>query len=117
MSNKNYSNNQKWIDSNFFSYVEKLVKLGVCDENIVAQELRAVMTNLRKGVIQNEDELFEQLMKGLPTDKVARLYAGGDNLWKQFGYEFFKSDLSVALKNVDDVAAVSYTHLTLPTKA
>ena len=94
----------------FTRYVEKMVRLGVWDENIVAQELRAVMTNLRKGVIKNEDELFEKLMKGLPTDKVARLYAGGDNLWKQFGYEFFKSDLSAALKNVDDVAAYLKLH-------
>mgnify|MGYP003145872673 CR=1 FL=1 len=88
----------------FSRYVEKLVRLGIWDENIVAQELRAVMTNLRKGVIKTDDELFERLIKGLPTDKVARLYAGGDNLWKQFGYEFFKSDLSAALKSVDDVA-------------
>jgi len=94
----------------FSRYVEKLVRLGIWDENIVAQELRAVMTNIRKGAIQNEDELFEKIMKGLPTDKVARLYAGGDNLWKQFGYEFFKSDLSVALKNVDDVAAYLKLH-------
>jgi hypothetical protein len=94
----------------FSRYVEKLVRLGVWDENIVAQELRAVMTNIRKGVTRNEDDLFEQLMKGLPTDKVARLYAGGDNLWKQFGYEFFKSDLSAALKSVDDVAAYLKLH-------
>jgi len=94
----------------FSKYVEKLVRLGVWDENIVAQELRAVMTNIRKGAIQNEDELFEKIMKGLPTDKVARLYAGGDNLWKQFGYEFFKSDLSAALKSVDDVAAYLKLH-------
>jgi len=94
----------------FTKYVEKMVRLGVWDENIVAQELRAVMTNIRKGAIQNEDELFEKVMKGLPTDKVARLYAGGDNLWKQFGYEFFKSDLSAALKSVDDVAAYLKLH-------
>jgi len=94
----------------FARYVEKLVRLGVWDENIVAQELRAVMTNLRKGVIKNEDELFEKIIKGLPTDKVARLYAGGDNLWKQFGYEFFKSDLSTGLKSVDDVAAYLKLH-------
>ena len=37
-------------------------------------------------------------------EKVARLYAGGDNLWKGYGYEFFKSDFAAAFKNVDDVA-------------
>ena len=94
----------------FNKYVEKMVRLGVWDENIVAEELRAVMNNIRRGAIQNEDELFEKIIKGLPTDKVARLYAGGDNLWKQFGYEFFKSDLSAALKSVDDVAAYLKLH-------
>ena len=38
-----------------------------------------------------------------PTDKVARLYAGGDNLWKHFGYEYSRSQLNGALKNIDDV--------------
>ena len=33
-----------------------------------------------------------------PTDKVARLYAGGDNLWKHYGYEYYRSQLSLALK-------------------
>ncbi len=89
----------------FNKYVAKLVRLGVYDENVVAQELRAVMRNLKEGVIRTEDELFEKIVKALPTEKVARLYAGGDNLWKGFGYEFFKSDLSAALKNIDDVAA------------
>ena len=28
------------------------------------------------------DSLFDKLIKMAPTDKVARLYAGGDNLWK-----------------------------------
>jgi len=29
-------------------------------------------------------------MKMAPTDKVARLYAGGDNLWKGYGFEYGK---------------------------
>ena len=87
----------------FNKYVEKLVRLGVWDENVVASELRAIMKNLREGRIKTDDELFEKVMKTLPTEKVARLYAGGDNLWKQYGFEFFKSDLTAALKNIDDV--------------
>ena len=87
----------------FNKYVEKLVRLGVWDENVVASELRAIMKNLREGRIKTDDELFEKVMKTLPTEKVARLYAGGDNLWKQYGFEFYKSDLTAALKNIDDV--------------
>ena len=49
------------------------------------------------------DALFDRLMKMAPTDKVARLYAGGDNLWKQFGWEYGKSQLNMALKNLDEV--------------
>ena len=26
-----------------------------------------------------------------PTDKVARLYAGGDNLWKGYGYNYSRA--------------------------
>ena len=90
-------------DVAFNEYVEKLVRLGVWDENVVASELRAVMKNLRDGKINTEDEIFERLVKNLPTEKVARLYAGGDNLWKQYGYEFYKSDLGSALKSIKDV--------------
>ena len=90
-------------DVAFNEYVEKLVRLGVWDENVVASELRAVLKNLRDGKINTEDEIFERLVKNLPTEKVARLYAGGDNLWKQYGYEFYKSDLRSALKSIKDV--------------
>ena len=88
----------------FNNYVEKLVRLGVWDENVVAAEMKAVLQDLRSGVINTTDKLFDRLMKSAPTDKVARLYAGGDNLWKQYGWEYGKSQLSMALKNVDDVA-------------
>ncbi len=90
-------------DVKFNEYVEKLVRLGIWDENVVASELRAVMKNIKDGKINSDDELFDAFIKNLPTEKVARLYAGGDNLWKQFGYEFYKSDLTAALKNIDDV--------------
>jgi hypothetical protein len=88
----------------FNNYVEKLVRLGVFDENVVAAEMKSVLEDISKGVINTTDKLFDRLMKSAPTDKVARLYAGGDNLWKQYGFEYGKSQLSMALKNVDEVA-------------
>ena len=94
----------------FAKYIEKLVRLGVYDENIVAQELRAVMKNIHAGRIRSEEDIMAAILRKLPTEKVARLYAGGDNLWKGFGFEFLKSDLSRALKNVDDVAAYLKMH-------
>jgi len=87
----------------FNNYVEKLVRLGVWDENVVASEMKSVLTQLKDGSINTTDALFDKLMKMAPTDKVARLYAGGDNLWKQYGWEYGKSQLSMALKNLDDV--------------
>ena len=94
----------------FNKYVEKLVRLGVYDENIVAQELRAVLKNIKEGVIRTDDDLFSALVKRAGTEKVARLYAGGDNLWKGYGYEFFKSDFAAAFKNIDDVANYFKVH-------
>ena len=88
----------------FNNYTEKLVKLGVWDENVVATEMKSVIEELRSGVINTTDKLFDRLMKSAPTDKVARLYAGGDNLWKQYGWEYGRSQLSMALKNIDEVA-------------
>jgi hypothetical protein len=97
---------QKNIDEvEFNNQVEKLVRLGVWDENVVASELKAIMNQLKDGTISTSDDLFDKLIKMAPTDKVARLYAGGDNLWKWFGYHYSKSQLNMALKNVDDVKA------------
>ena len=71
----------KGIDEKQFNdYIEKLIRLGVLDENIVAQELRAVFRDLKDGQIRNQSDLLSRLAKMTPTDKVARLYAGGDNL-------------------------------------
>ena len=87
----------------FNNYVEKLVRLGVWDENVVASEMKSVLSQLKDGSINTTDALFDKLMKMAPTDKVARVYAGGDNLWKQYGWEYGKSQLNSALKNLDDV--------------
>ncbi len=87
----------------FNNYVEKLIRLGVWDENVVAAELKAVTQDIKNNVINTTDKLFDRLMKMAPSDKVARLYAGGDNLWKGYGFEFGKSQLYQALKSLDDV--------------
>ena len=90
----------------FQNYVEKLVKLGVWDENVVASELKAVDAKHKRSTPAGPntfDELFEKLIKIAPMDKVAKVYAGGDNLWKHFGYEFDKGQLLLGLKNLDDV--------------
>jgi len=87
----------------FNNYVERLVRLGVWDENVVASELKAIVNQIKNNQVNTTDKLFDKLIKMTPTDKVARLYAGGDNLWKGFGFEFYRSDLRLALKNMDDI--------------
>ena len=93
-------------ESAFNTHVEKLIRLGVWDENVVASELRAVFQDIKAGTIKTEEEMIEHLLKKTSvTEKVARLYAGGDNVWKSYGFEFDKSMLSQGLKSVDDVEA------------
>ena len=95
---------QRNIDEvEFNNYVEKLVRLGVWDENVVASELKAIMDAIKNNSIKSSDQLFDKLIKMTPTDKVARVYAGGDNLWKFYGFEFEKSILSQGFRNIDDI--------------
>ena len=95
---------QKNIDEvEFNNYVERLVRLGVWDENVVAAELKAIMDAVKNQTIRTSDQLFDKLIKMTPTDKVARVYAGGDNLWKHYGFEFERSILSQGFKNLDDI--------------
>ena len=97
---------QRNIDEvEFNNYVERLVRLGVWDENVVASELKAIMNQIKNNKINNADDLFDKLIKMAPTDKVARTYAGGDNLWKQYGFEYSRSQLINGLKNIDDIKA------------
>jgi len=54
------------------------------------------------------DEIFERLLtnKGLVgklVQKSLEAYQLGDNVWKLFGYQFTKSQLKPAFKNLDDV--------------
>ena len=104
----------KGIDEAAFNeQISKLVRLGVYDENIVAMEMRAVLEELKTGKINTFDSLFDKLMKLTPTDKVARVYAGGDNLWKFYGFNFDKSMLGDAFKSVDEVAGFM-KHMQVP---
>jgi len=97
---------QRNIDEvEFNNYVERLVRLGVWDENVVASELKSIMNQIKNNKVNSADDLFDKMIKMAPTDKVARTYAGGDNLWKQYGFEYSRSQLINGLKNIDDIKA------------
>ena len=71
--------------------IDEGIKYGVLDENIVASELQAVLREVRNGSIETVEGLAKFLEKNPFTEKAARLYAGGDNVWKWFTYNWYKS--------------------------
>ena len=71
--------------------INEAIKYGVYDENIVASELQAVLREVRNGKIASVEGLAKFLEKNPFTEKAARLYAGGDNVWKWFTYNWYKS--------------------------
>ena len=80
-------------------------------ERIVAVETGGCPhTAVRDDVSQNIDSLFQLMLRVHPN--LLFVESGGDNLAAQFS-----RDLADFTIYVIDVSAVSYTHLTLPTKA
>ena len=74
--------------------IEEGIKYGALDENIVASELGAVLRAIRSRAIKDTDGLTKFLeTKGLLRG-ASRLYAGGDNIWKWYGYNWYKSFLT-----------------------
>jgi len=75
--------------------------------------MKIVLEELKSGKINTFDKMFERMMKMAQSDKVGRIYAGGDNLWKFYGFNFDRSMLLEALHNVDDVAKFM-SHMGVP---
>jgi hypothetical protein len=92
--------------------VKEGIKYGVLDENIVASELQAVLREVKNGTITSTDGLANFLAKNKITDTATRLYAGGDNVWKWYTYNWYKSftkdlfkgDVNKARKWFKDIA-------------
>jgi len=114
----------KIIDEDqFIKNIENKIRLGVIDENIVASELKSVLQEIKntKGltsldrIIRSlsdgkfnfaEGSLAQKFAEG--TSKfgkgAARVYAGGDNLWKWYGHEYVKSQLRGVYSNINDIS-------------
>ena len=74
--------------------IDEGIKYGALDENIVAAELGAVLRAIRKNNIKDTDQLTKYLeTKGL-LRTASRVYAGGDNVWKWYAYNWYKSYLT-----------------------
>jgi len=96
---------------------------GAIDSSTIAQELEQVIPELmgpskifNKTVLNNttSDNIMASLLTGKGTanllnpigktvNKAMEAYQLGDNLWKLFGYNYVKSQLNPALKNLDQV--------------
>ncbi len=109
-------------EETFIKNLENKIRLGVIDENIVASELKAVLQEIKntKG-LTSMDRIIRSLSDGkfafsdqalqATAETVskfgkgaARVYAGGDNLWKWYGHEYVKSQLKGIYNNVGDIS-------------
>ena len=91
-------------------FIERKIELGVIDENVVSQELTAILNDLKgatketgEPVISSFNQLIQRVGNTQLSQYVQRLYAGGDNLWKLYGHEFYISELKQFTKSIDDV--------------
>ena len=97
--------------------LEEALENGAIDSSTIAQELEQLIPELlgptKVGgttIVQGKtsDQIIEQLFTrkgalGKVVNKSIEAYQLGDNLWKLFGYNYVKSQLTPALKNMDDV--------------
>ena len=91
-------------------WLERKIELGVLDENVVANELGGILKDLKgvvgvdgKPIISNFNQFTQKIGDSKLTQTVQRLYAGGGNVWKAYGHEFYISELKQFTKNLDDV--------------
>ena len=98
--------------------LEEALENGAIDSSTIAQELEQLIPELLgptktlggKTIVQGKtsDQILEQLFTrkgalGKVVNKAIESYQLGDNLWKLFGYNYVKSQLTPALRNMDDV--------------
>ena len=74
--------------------VDEGIKYGALDENLVAAELTAVLRAIRKNSIKDTDQLTKYLETKGMLRTASRIYAGGDNVWKWYAYNWYKSYLT-----------------------
>ena len=86
--------------------INRKVRLGVLDENIVAEELGAVLRELKaqQTGVYSMTGLTNKVGDTELTKLVQKMYAGGDNVWKWHGHEYVKSQLTGNVKSIDEVS-------------
>jgi len=90
-------------EADLIKRISRKIELGVLDENIVASELSAILQDIKGGKLKALGALSERVDSSKLFKTATRVYAGGDNVWKWYGHEFYMSQLKGAFKSFDDV--------------
>ena len=89
-----YPQHRKINVKQFYDDIEKEVRLGTMDENVIAAEIQAVIKDVNRGAINTLDKLFQRFQDTKFVKNASRVYAGGDNVWKWYGRHWVKSQLA-----------------------
>ncbi len=80
--------------------IEEGIRYGALDENIVVTELRELLAATQKGkTINSFDSMIKAAGDARIVELMGKLYAGGDHVWKWYGYNWYKSFLKDYAKN------------------
>ena len=90
-------------EADLIKRISRKIELGVLDENIVASELSAILQDIKGGKLKALGALSDRVDSSKLFKTATRVYAGGDNVWKWYGHEFYMSQLKPAFKSFDDV--------------
>ena len=69
----------------------------------ILNDLKGATKETGEPVISSFNQLIQRVGNTQLSQYVQRLYAGGDNLWKLYGHEFYISELKQFTKSIDDV--------------
>ena len=74
--------------------IDEGIKYGALDENIVVTELRQLLAATQKGkTITSFDGLIKAAGQARIVELMGKIYAGGDHVWKWYGYNWYQSFL------------------------
>ena len=74
--------------------IEEGIRYGALDENIVVTELKELLAATQKGkAINSFDGMIKAAGDARIVELMSKLYAGGDHVWKWYGYNWYKSFL------------------------
>ena len=72
-------------EKQLFNFIEKEIRLGTMDENIITAEMGSLLRDLKSGAINTLDKLFNRFSETKFVKTATKLYAGGDSGWKIYG--------------------------------